>query len=159
MSAEQIVVVNAALAIAVPNGAEVDACVADAVNEILREQQRSYAPDSCLLDYRIGSDIIPAPQISAAAYGEGDASKALAQAIDPTNPAVDLIKFIVESRVDEVEALLACWCEGNFDAIRREWPECPDSIFEGLESPEMRARSEAQAKAYHERKRAREANH
>lgn len=29
---------------------------------------------------------------------------------------------------------LACWREGNFDAIRKEWPDAPSAVFEGAET-------------------------
>lgn len=28
---------------------------------------------------------------------------------------------------------LACWREGNFSAIRREWPDAPDAVFKGAD--------------------------
>ena len=28
---------------------------------------------------------------------------------------------------------LACWREGNFGAIRREWPDAPDAVFKGAD--------------------------
>lgn len=30
-------------------------------------------------------------------------------------------------------AFLRCWNEGNFDAIRREWPEAPEAVFVGAD--------------------------
>lgn len=51
---ERIVLVPVTLAIATPEGAnEDDAYVADAVNEILRGQQRCFLEGSDLLDYSI----------------------------------------------------------------------------------------------------------
>jgi hypothetical protein len=51
-----------------------DASAADAVNEILREQQRSFAPQSCLIDYAVD---LPSEDVSwlgdPANYMEGDA--------------------------------------------------------------------------------------
>lgn len=49
---ENIVLIPVTLAIAIPVEEGLDtAYVADAVNEILREQQRSFAPGSAMLDY------------------------------------------------------------------------------------------------------------
>lgn len=43
----------------------------DAVNEILRENQRSFAAHSCLLDYTIGEER-DAPEVAADYYEEGE---------------------------------------------------------------------------------------
>lgn len=62
------------LAIIVPayvSAEEEDAYVADAVNELLREEQVSYAPESSLLDYEV-SDQYPSTA-SLVGYEEGDA--------------------------------------------------------------------------------------
>ena len=47
------------------------------------------------------------------------------------NAAVAAIQFALET--DEGLAFLRCWNEGNFDAIRREWPEAPESVFVGAD--------------------------
>jgi hypothetical protein len=41
-----------------------DASASDAVNEILREQQRCWAPDSCLIDYAIEATSVDAGPLS-----------------------------------------------------------------------------------------------
>lgn len=61
------------------------------------------------------------------------------------NAAVAAIQFALET--DEGLAFLRCWNEGNFEAIRREWPEAPDAVFVGADplhppTPMPRMRSE-----------------
>lgn len=43
------------------------------------------------------------------------------------NAAVEAIKFALVT--DEGLAFLKLWLHGEFDAIRREWPECPSTVF------------------------------
>ncbi len=45
--------------------------------------------------------------------------------------AVAAIQFALET--DDGLAFLRCWNEGNFDAIRREWPETPVEVFVGAD--------------------------
>lgn len=45
---------------------------ADAVNEILREQQRTFSPHSCLMDYATCGNAVRIPN-DPATYYEGDA--------------------------------------------------------------------------------------
>lgn len=40
---------------------------------------------------------------------------------------------------------LRCWNEGDFDAIRREWPEAPDDVFEGADPLFKRSPSQVPA--------------
>lgn len=47
------------------------------------------------------------------------------------NAAVAAIQFALET--DDGLAFLRCWNEGNFEAIRQEWPEAPDVIFIGAD--------------------------
>lgn len=47
------------------------------------------------------------------------------------NAAVAAIQFALET--DEGLEFLRCWNEGNFDAIRREWPEAPEAVFVGAD--------------------------
>ncbi|HEX4918609.1 MAG TPA: hypothetical protein VFV43_11975 [Limnobacter sp.] len=35
---------------------------------------------------------------------------------------------------DDGLEFLACWREGNFDAIRKEWPDAPSAVFKGAEA-------------------------
>lgn len=45
--------------------------------------------------------------------------------------AVEAIQFALEN--DEGLAFLRCWNEGNFQAIRDEWPEAPEKVFIGAD--------------------------
>ena len=47
------------------------------------------------------------------------------------NAAVAAIQFALET--DDGMAFLCCWNEGNFEAIRREWPEAPEAVFVGAD--------------------------
>ena len=47
------------------------------------------------------------------------------------NAAVAAIQFALETA--DGLAFLRCWNEGNFDAIRREWPEAPEAVFVGAD--------------------------
>lgn len=68
------------------------------------------------------------------AYREGyaaavdDALKKVDQAPDASTAA---IAFALET--DEGMTFLRCWNEGDFDAIRREWREASDDVFEGTD--------------------------
>ena len=50
-----------------------DASCYDAVNEILRDQQRRFAPESCLIDYTIGTGVLSTLDLTI--YEEGEAFK------------------------------------------------------------------------------------
>jgi antitoxin component of MazEF toxin-antitoxin module len=41
------------------------------------------------------------------------------------------MKFAI--RADEGMAFLQCWLHGDFDAIRKEWPEAPEAVFIGAD--------------------------
>lgn len=45
--------------------------------------------------------------------------------------AVAAIQFALET--DDGLAFLRCWNEGNFEAVRREWPEAPEDVFIGAD--------------------------
>ena len=47
------------------------------------------------------------------------------------NAAVAAIQFALETA--DGLAFLRCRNEGNFDAIRREWPEAPEAVFVGAD--------------------------
>ena len=47
------------------------------------------------------------------------------------NPAVAAIEYALN--VDEPEAFLRCWFEGNFDALRNEWDAVPEEVFIGAD--------------------------
>lgn len=48
-----------------------------------------------------------------------------------TNACVAAIQFALET--DEGLPFLRCWNEGDFDAIRNEWPEAPEAVFIGAD--------------------------
>lgn len=52
-------------------------------------------------------------------------------ASDPT-PGIAAIAFALET--DDGLEFLRCWNEGDFDAIRREWPEAPAEVFIGADA-------------------------
>jgi antitoxin component of MazEF toxin-antitoxin module len=45
--------------------------------------------------------------------------------------AVAAMKFAVGT--DEGMAFLHCWLHGEFDVIRKEWPEAPEAVFVGAD--------------------------
>lgn len=45
--------------------------------------------------------------------------------------SVAAIAFALQD--DDCEAFLRCWNEGDFEAIRREWPEAPEDVFIGAD--------------------------
>jgi hypothetical protein len=45
--------------------------------------------------------------------------------------AVEAIKFAVST--DESTPFLCAWLHGDFEAIRKEWPECPKNVFAGAD--------------------------
>ena len=47
------------------------------------------------------------------------------------DPASAAIKFSLTT--EEPMAFLRCWNEGNFAAIRDEWPEVPEAVFAGAD--------------------------
>jgi hypothetical protein len=55
---------------------------------------------------------------------------ALAASRQP-NAAAEAIEFSL--RTDSSERFLQAWFNGDFDVIRREWPECPESVFVGAD--------------------------
>lgn len=48
------------------------------------------------------------------------------------NAAVEAINFALQT--DEGLVFLRLWQHGDFEAIRKEWPECPNSVFIGADS-------------------------
>jgi len=48
---------------------------------------------------------------------------------------------------DEGMTFLRCWFHGDFDAIRKEWPEAPEEVFVGAD-PSVTTPSEEQAFTY-----------
>lgn len=47
------------------------------------------------------------------------------------NAAVAAIQFALET--DEGMTFLRCWNQGDFDVIRREWPDAPKEVFIGTD--------------------------
>lgn len=47
------------------------------------------------------------------------------------NSAVAAIQFALAT--DEGIEFLRCWNRGDFDVIRREWPEAPNEVFIGAD--------------------------
>lgn len=45
------------------------------------------------------------------------------------NPAVAAIEFALND--DEPMEFLRLWYQGDFDVIREEWPDAPESVFIG----------------------------
>lgn len=45
--------------------------------------------------------------------------------------AVEAMKYAL--RTDEGMEFLRCWMQGDFDAIRKEWPDAPESVFVGAD--------------------------
>lgn len=80
------------------------------------------------------------------AYREGcavavdDALNKVDQAPDASTAA---IAFALET--NEGMTFLRCWDEGDFDAIRREWREASDDVFEGTDPLFKRSPSQVSA--------------
>ena len=47
------------------------------------------------------------------------------------NAAIEAIKFALNT--GEGLTFLDLWMHGEFDTIRKEWPDVPQSVFEGAE--------------------------
>lgn len=45
--------------------------------------------------------------------------------------AVAAMKFAIGT--DEGMAFINCWLHGDFDAIRKEWPDAPEAVFVGAD--------------------------
>lgn len=50
-----------------------------------------------------------------------------------TDPAVAAIEFALSRECEDPMSFLRCWNEGEFDSIRREWPEAPQAVFMGAD--------------------------
>jgi len=48
-----------------------------------------------------------------------------------SNPAVAAIEFALND--DEPMEFLRLWYQGDFDVIREEWPDAPESVFVGAD--------------------------
>lgn len=49
------------------------------------------------------------------------------------DPALADIKFAISIDEGDIPIFLDYWMHGDFDKIRREWPDCPNSVFVGAE--------------------------
>lgn len=47
------------------------------------------------------------------------------------SPAVAAIEFALDD--EDGMAFLRCWLHGDFDAVRKEWPEAPEAIYIGAD--------------------------
>lgn len=45
--------------------------------------------------------------------------------------AIAAMKYALQA--DEGMEFLRCWLYGNFDAIRKEWPDAPEAVFVGAD--------------------------
>lgn len=50
---------------------------------------------------------------------------------DRRDAAIEAMKYAL--RADEGMAFLQCWIEGDFAAIRKEWPDAPEAVFVGAD--------------------------
>lgn len=60
--------------------------------------------------------------------------------------AVAALQFALDEGDDDPIAFLRCWFEGDFEAIRAEWPKAPEAVFIGAdplhpETPEQATES------------------
>ncbi len=53
------------------------------------------------------------------------------RAVPGNDAALAAMKFALHA--DEGMEFLRCWMHGDFDAIRKEWPEAPDAVFIGAD--------------------------
>ena len=53
--------------------------------------------------------------------------------VEGCNAAVAAIQFALEDAEESALDFLRCWNEGEFDAIRKEWPEAPEAVFIGAD--------------------------
>lgn len=93
-----------------------EASAADGANEILREQQRDYAPGSCLVDYSLDSFTVIA---IAPDYSEGDAFTGpnLAAAAPAMLAALQEAVARVQLAHAEGDSILSAWLPDALAAI------------------------------------------
>lgn len=76
--------------------------------------------------------------------GDGKMSNAAAREIErldkllqehesPPNPGAAVIEFALTLRGDDCHTFLHYWSEGEFDVVRRNWPEAPDDVYIGAD--------------------------
>lgn len=55
------------------------------------------------------------------------------QEVPDRNAAIEAMKFALDPRTVEGMEFLRCWMQGQFDAIRKEWPGAPAAVFIGAD--------------------------
>lgn len=50
------------------------------------------------------------------------------------SPAVAAIQYVLDHPTEEPLEFLRAWMYGDFDALRDEWPNVPNSVFIGADS-------------------------
>jgi hypothetical protein len=53
--------------------------------------------------------------------------------LEPAGPNAAVAAIAFALRTEEGMDFLECWNEGNFEAIRREWPDAPEDVFIGAD--------------------------
>ncbi len=53
------------------------------------------------------------------------------KALQSGDAAIEAMKYALKA--DEGMEFLRCWMHGDFDAIRKEWPDAPESVFVGAD--------------------------
>lgn len=61
------------------------------------------------------------------------AAAELAAEFQSPDAAVAAIAYALDFRTDSAMEFLRCWNEGDFDAIRNEWPDAPEEVFIGAD--------------------------
>ena len=49
------------------------------------------------------------------------------------NPAAAAIKYALDNSTESPIEFLRCWFDGDFQAIRDEWPDAPEEVFVGAD--------------------------
>ncbi|MGC0155255.1 hypothetical protein ACPRNU_22575 [Chromobacterium vaccinii] len=81
---------------------------------------------------RLQPDLHPEYVTATACYGPFNTHSHSGQRPNP-DAAVAAIRFALKS--DEGLPFLECWLHGQFDVIRKEWPEAPAAVFQDAETP------------------------
>lgn len=86
---------------------------------------------------RINSNVVTCTgcgaRVAQSELGMGDADTRWNRREPSNDPALALIAYMVENPYDDPMLLLRLWNEGDFDAIRKEWPSVPDEVFIGAD--------------------------
>ena len=73
------------------------------------------------------------PSAAVAAPVDGDVRADLSMESRKVDPATAAIEFGRSHDGEDEMAFLRCWYEGDFEVIRREWPEAPETVFIGAD--------------------------